>query len=546
MNSRFTQILIVVGAIIAFLPVLAVDFLLDNYVRDRETQSIFEKVQAITTDTQSAVYSSTASMAKILSDSPSLCTPTFVGNAQKQLQGNIYLEQVLVENADGVQYCDGYGITAKFSELSHELVIPGSDDTISIVQFEESERPSLRITRALGTNRMISVFVHLTPKLTGTLPPKLSDADFLRLRLTDGTGVYTVGDPALLDSEATSGKYIYAQSIADALPLMVEVLVPFDVLRSEYTELSVAITVVASLMSAAFLLLAFHYVRQARLPAFEFERALRNGELKPYYQPIMNMTDGSLVGCEMLVRWQKRNGEVVPPGAFIEYAEATGLAIPMTIKLMKQLRDDLSDLCAKAPDIKIGINLFEGHFRDTSIVEDVQAIFEDSKVSYRQLVFEITERRPLQDQIATNSVIGGLQALGCRIAMDDAGTGHSNLEYISTLGIDILKIDKVFVSMISDGAESVPVLDGLITMASDMKLRVVAEGIETEEQAIYLRERGVVEAQGFLFAPALTGKSFVELADVLLENFGSGRRTSSLPRQIGEALSESDPEEAAA
>lgn len=130
MNFRLTQILIVVGAIVAFIPVLAADFLLDNYVRDRETSSIFEEVQAITSETQNAVYASTASIGKILSDSPSLCTPTFVGNVQKQLQRNIYLEQVLVENGDGVQYCDGYGGTAKFLKMSPSLTIPGSNDTI--------------------------------------------------------------------------------------------------------------------------------------------------------------------------------------------------------------------------------------------------------------------------------------------------------------------------------------------------------------------------------------------------------------------------------
>lgn len=394
---------------------------------------------------------------------------------------------------------------------------------------------------------MISAFVHLTTKLTGNPPAGLEGSELLRLRLTDGTNVLTLGDAALLDAEGVANNYIYAQSIADALPLMIEVMVPFNIVRADYADLRIAITVVASLMSAAFLLLAFHYVRQARLPAFEFERALKNGELKPYYQPVMNMVDGSLVGCEMLVRWEKKSGKLVTPGVFIEYAEATGLAIPMTIKLMEQMRDDLSELCAQAPDLKIGINLFEGHFRDTSIVEDVQAIFEGSKVGYRQLVFEITERRPLENQLATKSVIGGLQALGCRVAMDDAGTGHSNLEYIQTLGIDILKIDKVFVNMISPDEENVPVLDGLISMAADMGLSVVAEGIETEAQAIYLREHGVIEGQGFLFAPALTCASFVELADALGRTFGRRRNDrSSLPPEITGKATDSATEEAAA
>lgn len=547
MNSRLTQILVVVGAIVAFLPVLVGNFLLDNYVRDREAGHIFQDIQAITAETQNAVYSSVAAIGQILSDSPSLCTPTFVSNIQKQLQHNVYLQQVLVENNDGVQYCDGYGQTARFSVLSPNLSVPGNADTISVIQFDDAAYPGLRITRFVGNQRKISAFVHLTPKLTGSLPYQLEGVEFLRLRLTDGTDVLTIGDASLLAADDVTSNYIYAQSVADALPLMVEVLVPFGMVRAEYADLSIAITIVASLMSASFLLLAVHYVRQARLPGFQFERALKNGELKPYYQPVMNMTDGSLVGCEVLVRWEKPDGKTIPPNLFIDYAEATGLAIPMTIKLMEQMREDLEELCAQTPNLKIGINLFEGHFQDTSIVEDVQAIFDNSAIKYRQLVFEITERRPLENQLATKSVIGGLQALGCRIAMDDAGTGHSNLEYLQTLGVDILKIDQVFINMITPDAESVPVLDALIGMAREMNLSVVAEGVESEEQAVYLREHGVVEAQGFLFAPALKCHSFIELAIALAERTRDpGEGNSSLPPGLAAKAEDKSEDEAAA
>jgi len=131
------------------------------------------------------------------------------------------------------------------------------------------------------------------------------------------------------------------------------------------------------------------------------------------------------------------------------------------------------------------------------------------------LVFEITERRPLSNSMQTTSVISGLHALGARLAMDDAGTGHSNLAYMQTLGVDIIKIDRVFVDMIKPGTRQVPVLDGLISMARDLGTEIVAEGVETEAQALYLRARGVVMAQGFLFAPAIRVAPFKELAQAL-------------------------------
>ena len=128
-----------------------------------------------------------------------------------------------------------------------------------------------------------------------------------------------------------------------------------------------------------------------------------------------------------------------------------------------------------------------------------------------------------------HAVIAGLHALGARLAMDDAGTGHSNLAYLQTLGVDVIKIDRIFVDMVKPGTTQVPVLDGLIAVAHDLKTEVVAEGVETEAQALYLRARGVVMAQGFLFAPALKAKSFKELARAL------NRVTKRVPDAVANA-----------
>jgi sensor c-di-GMP phosphodiesterase-like protein len=285
--------------------------------------------------------------------------------------------------------------------------------------------------------------------------------------------------------------------------------------RADYGDLDASFTVVAALMCGAFLILALQYVRRSDLPAFDLERAIAAGELKPYYQPVINLRTGALAGCEVLCRWEKKNGEVVPPGAFIEYAEVTGLALPMTVSLMQQVKVDLGELCRDMPEIKVSINLFEGHFRDGQVVDDVHTIFSNSSISFRQLVFEITERKPLEKMAQAQSVIAGLHALGCRLAMDDAGTGHSNLAYLQTLGVDVVKIDRVFVDMIKPDGSTVPVLDGLISMARDLGTEIVAEGVETEAQALYLRARGVVQAQGYLFAPALKVGAFRDLARAL-------------------------------
>jgi EAL domain-containing protein (putative c-di-GMP-specific phosphodiesterase class I) len=503
------------GAILAFMPILAVDYLLDAYVRVKEKDLTQQSVNAITGQIESGVGESVAALRRILADSPSFCTPTFVANIQREIESGLTLKQVLVENSDGVQYCDAFGRNVQYSPLSQTLPVPGRPETITVVKLGEMDMPALKITQAFGQTRQVSVFMPLLGQNRQALAGALDPSAVLSIVVTNGTPILSVGNVAAFDRRTSNTDFIQAMAFAGELPLRAEAAVPFVIARAKYADLDLGFTMLGCMISAGLLLLLLHYVRRSRVPAFDLERAIAGGEIKPYYQPVINLKTGELVGCEMLCRWEKRNGEIVPPGQFIDYAEASGLAIPMTLSLMQQVKYDLGELCRQMPDMKVSINLFEGHFRDGSIVEDVQAIFGGSPINFRQLVFEITERRPLANSTQANTVIAGLHALGSRLAMDDAGTGHSNLAYLQTLGVDIIKIDRVFVDMVKPGTTQVPVLDGLIAMAHDLGCEIIAEGVETEAQALYLRARGVVHAQGYLFAPALKLGAFKDLANAL-------------------------------
>ncbi len=514
MKSKYSNALMLIAAIAAFLPVLAVDFVLDSYVRARERVVLQQAADGVATQVQATAYEAIASLRRILADSPSLCTPSFIANVHRQIERSLYLRQVLVENSDGVQFCDAMGKDVKYTALSKPVTIPNHTETIEVVRFADLKMPALKVTQTFGTSRRVSAFVPVLAAEAESLVSALKPAAMMRVALTDGVDVVSAGDPRAYDQRGKT-EYVAADSFAGELPIRVTAAVPFAILRADYGDLDASFTIVAALMCGAFLVLALQYVRRSDLPAFDLERAINAGELKPYYQPVINLRTGALAGCEVLCRWEKKNGELVPPSAFIEFAEMTGLAIQMTQSLMRQARTDLEELCRQMPDIKVSLNLFEGHFRNGQIVDDVTAIFKESSIEFRQLVFEITERRPLEKMAEAHSVIGGLHALGCRIALDDAGTGHSNLAVLQTMGIDMVKIDRVFVEMIADGAHAVPVLDGLINMARELGQEVVVEGVETEAQAIYLRSRGVVNAQGYLFAPPLKAAAFKELAKAL-------------------------------
>jgi EAL domain-containing protein (putative c-di-GMP-specific phosphodiesterase class I) len=503
-----------VSAILAFVPVLSVDYILDGYVRIRETAVIQALVDEVTLDTEEAVYDGLKIIRTVVDQSPSLCTPTFIRNAQDAFRASTALREMLVENSDGVQYCDLFGHELSYSVVSRTLSLPGRPETLTVVQVAGYTSPALKITRLVGS-KLVSAFVYLGPHFDRGLPQVLRDATSFRLSLTDGTTILSLGNYGAFANRSSDLAYVSVNSFAGEIPIRAEGAIPFADVRARYADLDWAFTVIACLMSGSFLVLALQYVRRTALPAIDLERAIALGELRPFYQPVIHLGTGKLLGCEVLVRWVKRNGTIVPPSEFIDYAESSGLAIPMTVYMMQLVRTELAELSAEMPNLKISINLFEGHFRDNSIVEDVQAIFGGSSIKFRQLVFEITERRPISNSVQAMSVIAGLHSIGAKLALDDVGTGHSNLAYMQTLGIDVVKIDHVFVDMIKPGVAQVPVLDGLIAMARDLGAEIVAEGVETEAQALYLRDHGVMQAQGYLFAPPLKPESFLTLARAL-------------------------------
>ncbi len=253
--------------------------------------------------------------------------------------------------------------------------------------------------------------------------------------------------------------------------------------------------------------------RQRENPIAELERALEAGEFVPYYQPIVDLVTGKLRGAEVLVRWRKPDGSTVPPALFIPLAESSGIILEMTRALMRKVCLEIGPAFAERQHLKICFNLAAQHFQDDSIVRDIRAIFGQSPVRLSQVVLELTERQPIENLAETRRLIATLQALGVRMALDDVGTGHSGLSYILKLGVDIIKIDKMFVDAIGIDRSSTTIIETLVDLAHNMRMDIVAEGVETFEQVVCLRDRGIRAAQGFVFAPPLPGTSFLQLVE---------------------------------
>jgi sensor c-di-GMP phosphodiesterase-like protein len=260
---------------------------------------------------------------------------------------------------------------------------------------------------------------------------------------------------------------------------------------------------------------AFMSYRQPRNPVTDIERALANGEFVPYYQPIVDIATGQLRGAEVLVRWKKPDGTLVLPGAFIPLAESSGLIRAMTYDLMRRVSDEVGPAIGQRLGLKVSFNFAGNLFADDVVVQDVFAIFAKSPIKMSQVVLEVTERDPIENFAVTRQIVSALQGMGVRIAIDDVGTGHSGLSYMLKLGVDIIKIDKIFVDSVGTDRNSTTIVETLVDLAHNMRMDVIAEGVETFEQVMYLREIGIRAAQGYVFAPPLPGSAFLKLVEAM-------------------------------
>jgi sensor c-di-GMP phosphodiesterase-like protein len=255
--------------------------------------------------------------------------------------------------------------------------------------------------------------------------------------------------------------------------------------------------------------------RQGENPITAIEEALKAGEFVPYYQPIVDIRTGKLRGAEVLARWRKPDGTILLPATFIPLAESSGIILDLTRALMRQVAKDLGRALAQRPHLKISFNVIARHFADKEVVNDVSQIFRHSPLRLSQIVLEVTERQPIESLTETRRVIAALQGLGVQVAIDDVGTGHGGLSYMLKLGVDIIKIDKMFVDSLGIDGNSTAIVETLIDLAQSLRMEVVAEGVENFEQVIHLRNLGIRAAQGHIFAPPLPCSSFVQLVEAI-------------------------------
>ncbi len=241
----------------------------------------------------------------------------------------------------------------------------------------------------------------------------------------------------------------------------------------------------------------------------QLRQAIQNQEFQLYYQPIIDLDTGKAIGTEALIRWVHPTKGFIPPLEFISLSEKNGYIKDITEWVFKQAAEQFSEW-GKKRSFKVSINLSASMLMNDKFIADLIRWIEDHHIDCKKFNIEITETAIISDIQKSIHVLNALKRLGFTIALDDFGTGYSSLTYLQRLPIDTIKIDRSFISSIKEDTEEFYVLKYMIDLAHHLKLTVVAEGIETKEQADMVKKYDVDYAQGYYYCKPMPQQRVIE------------------------------------
>jgi predicted signal transduction protein with EAL and GGDEF domain len=237
--------------------------------------------------------------------------------------------------------------------------------------------------------------------------------------------------------------------------------------------------------------------------------AAEAGQLRVHYQPTVRLDDGEITGFEALVRWQHPERGLVPPIEFVPLAEETGAIIAIGRWVLRQaVAQGAAWSAAAERPLKMSVNLSPRQLMDDDVPALVGEVLAETGFPAAQLTLEVTEGVLVHDVERVVAQLHALRAVGVGIAIDDFGTGFSSLSYLRRLPADVLKIDRSFVTDLTDGGSSTSLVSSIIELARTLGLDVIAEGVETEAQRVALQDLQCAQAQGYLFARPQPADSF--------------------------------------
>ncbi|MEM9633397.1 MAG: EAL domain-containing protein [Pseudomonadota bacterium] len=536
---------VLIALVLAVTPLFAINIILNQYAERRAIIEMEAMGQVSIRRAEEAISTTVSLLQRLDRDDIQTCSAEDRVIFEKQIVEHGMVDAIGLADASGQRMC-----IIPDRELAGKIILPPVREDGPLVGIGMLDRDFLGARAAViswDLKDQTRLFAEVTPAVIALDPGPEYLRSYRRTELRLGNNLlwYNVGG---YNSEGSDPEGMLTAEVSSELyPLVANVTAPVSAAKHAVQDLKVVATAACAGIAVLFVAIGVWMSWRPESEANdEFVAAIRNGEFIPFYQPVMDIESQRLRGCEVLMRWRRPNGMIVSPGQFMAYAENNGHIFDMTRHMMKVSSEEVGELYGENPDLKLSINLFAGHFLDREVIADIRSIFEKSDISFQQIVVEVTERHPLEDMELARKIIAELQALGVRVALDDVGTGHGGMAYLQKLGVDIIKIDKMFIDSISSDDSSTTIVDSMVELADNLGMGIIAEGVEQEEQIERLLELGVTAAQGYYFAKPMPADEFIEFAERTEEEARERARLAAEAAAAEQAASEAAMADAAA
>ena len=482
-------------------------FAATELIETQRTRKIGELTEVALRRAETVVDYGRASLEEMAKHVSGECDPTALQVLRLQVYQRSTVKDVRLIGRDGSVMCSAFSETLEFDKgwVQREDMLRSGDGRTLLFRVEQFSGTALGIVRDLNADMSLVTIIGLNSYVFDLLPGELRDHGTVVLNLRNGQ---FVAGSLRRASELPLVAPRRFTSVSTRYPFQIEVAVEAAALADYDTEAYLPIVALAAGLGLLIGSLLAAIVFRPQSPVVTLDRALAAGEFKPFFLPTFNLQSGEIAGCEVLARWIKPDGSIVPPLNFIPLAESSGRIEQLTWRIIDQALEDLRPLLARDRAFVVSFNIMPAHMISDGFVAQLRAVVIARRISPRQIALEVTERNAFPDLQHAASVIAELRDRGFSVALDDVGIGHNGLSQIQVLGANVLKIDKFFVDSISRGAGHAMV-EMLVRLAGELKMNVVAEGIETEEQRQELLDCGVGEGQGYLVSPPLPAARFI-------------------------------------
>lgn len=436
------------------------------------------------------------------------CTNTTYQALRRTAFESIYFQEATLI-ADGAVICSSRTGKAVQPIIYREnTVVPEHGLHISppVTLARENNIVSIIIHYRATANAMFGL--HLNPVLLGEPMRKYATEDQVTLILqrSDGATLSQFGLNADLPQARIGGDRVILKS--KRYPIQAVAIGSPTWLLHNWRRNALIFGSLGLLTSALLFVLLLFVARRQFSTAASVQDALADGQFHVYYQPMIDTVSGACIGAESLLRWHHPQLGILMPDTFIAAAEESGFIVELTKWLMRRIVTDIAALLRENPQFHISLNLSPQHFEHPRLLADIKAVF-GPHIAPEQITFEVTEHQLIMNEDnKALEVLKNIRAMGTRIAIDDFGSGYSSLKYLSRFPFDYLKIDKAFIDAIGTESVTAGLVDTIVRMANQLKLKTVAEGVETPAQLAYLRELKVDYVQGWLFSKALPADQF--------------------------------------